>query len=142
MLRTSRTIPALLLAAAAVAAGCGGITKGKDDADRAVAEFHAQFNQGRFEGIWDAAGEDLRKGISQQEFSALLAAVRRKLGDATGSSTRSWNVSSRNLATYVVLVQDTTFATGKGTETFQFVVKDGRATLVGYDISSRDLILR
>lgn len=133
---------ALLLAAAVAAAGCSGVTKGKEDAERAVAEFHARFDEGRFEAIWDAAGEELRGGTAREEFVALLAAVRRKLGAVTGSTTRGWQVKSVNLRTYVQLVQDTTFADGRATETFRFVVKDGRATLVGYDVSSRDLILR
>ena len=141
--RTPPAIAALLLAAAALAlAGCGNVTKAKEDAERAVAEFHAQLDAGRFDAIWDAGGDELKGGISKQDWSALLAAVRRKLGDVTGSTTRSWNVNSRNLTTYVTLVQDTTFATGKASETFQFVVRDGRAALVGYNISSLDLILR
>ncbi len=133
---------ALLLAAAALGAGCRGMVKGKDDAARAVDEFHQQFNAGKYGEIWDAGAEDLKRATSREDFAALLAAVRRKLGDETGSTTRSWSVRSVNLATFALLVQDTTYATGKATETFQFLVKDGRATLLGYDVSSRDLVLR
>ncbi len=124
------------------------MVKGKDDADGAVAEFHRQFNGGAYDAIWDSAGDELKGTISRQDFAALLAAVRRKLGDFTGSTTRSWNVNSRNLTTYVTLVQDSRYATakaettGNAAETFLFVVKDGRAKLVGYNISSLDLILR
>ena len=136
-------VPALLLAAVALSVvACGGVKEGKQEADRAVAEFHGQFNQGRFDALWDAAGPELKGAVSQRDFSALLAAVRRKLGDVTGSTTRSWNVGSGTAGTHVALVQDTTFSTGKATEAFRFAVKDGKATLVGYDIASRDLILR
>jgi hypothetical protein len=143
-IRTTPRLTSLLavVAAAVAVVGCSGMTKGKEDADRAVAEFHAQLNAGRYDAIWDAGGDDLKGAISRKDFSALLAAVRRKLGDVTGSTTRSWNVNSRNLTTYVALVQDTTFVTGKATETFQYVVRDGRAVLIGYNISSLDLILR
>jgi hypothetical protein len=146
--RSSRVRAALLLAAALAASGCGGVVKGKEDADRAVAEFHVQFNAGSYDAIWDASADEFKAAGSRQQFSALLAAVRRKLGDYTGSTTRSWNVNSRNLKTYVTLVQDSRYATAKaettGTaaETFTFVVHDGRATLLGYNISSLDLILR
>ncbi len=139
----TRSLPAaLLLSAAALAAGCAGATKGKDDAARAVDEFHQQFNAGKYAELWDASGDELKRRMPREQFTALLAAVRRKLGDVTGSTNRSWNVRSVNLATFVGLVQDTTYATGKAFETFQFLVKDGRATLIAYDVSSLDLILR
>jgi hypothetical protein len=118
------------------------MTKGKEDAERAVAEFHAEFNEGKLDALWDSAGDDLKRATPQRDFSALLAAVRRKLGDVTGSTTRSWNVRSTSAGTFVVLVEDTSYATGKAIETFQFAVKDGRATLIGYDVTGRDLVLR
>jgi hypothetical protein len=145
---SSRSVAPLLLAAALAAAGCGNVTKGKGDADRAVADFHLQFNAGRYDAIWDTGGDELKQGISRKDWAALLSAVRRKLGDYTGSTTRSWNVNTRNLSTYVTLVQDSDYATAKAettaraAETFVFVVRDGRAVLVGYNISSLDLILR
>ncbi len=148
--RTRSTLAPLVLALAALSASaCSGVTKGKEDAERAATEFHAEFNAGRYDAIWEAAGDELKHGVSRQDFTALLAAIRRKLGDCTGSTTRGWTVSTRNLTTFVTLVQDSAYAsgtaaerTGKATETFQFVVRDGRALLVGYDVSSRDLILR
>ncbi len=137
---------ASLAAAASLAAGCtctcAGFAQGKEAADRAVSEFHERFNQGRFDAIWEASGDELKRATSQQDFTALLAAVRRKLGDVTGSTGRSWNIRSFNLTTYVQLQHETTFSTGKAVESFQFVVRDGRATLVGYHISSNDLIVR
>ncbi|HEX9049795.1 MAG TPA: hypothetical protein VF841_04615 [Anaeromyxobacter sp.] len=149
-MRTRRSFAraALVLAAALAAAGCGNFAKGREDADRAVAEFHAQFNAGSYDAIWDASAEEFKAAGSRQDFSALLAAVRRKLGDLTGSTTRSWNVNSRNLTTYVTLVQDSRYATeraettAKAVETFTFVVRKDRATLLGYNIASTDLILR
>ena len=138
----------ILVAAAGIvllalsAAGCSGFTKGKEHADRAVAEFHERFNRGEFEALWDAAGEELKRVATREDFTALLTAVRRKLGDVTGSTIRSWRVGSMDLKTLVALQQDTTFATGKAIESFQFVVQDERATLIGYHITSNDLITR
>ncbi len=141
---TSPAIAALLLATATLGGGCtcAGFTQGKEDADRAVSEFHERFNQGQFDAIWEASGDELKRASSRQDFTALLSAVRRKLGDVTASTGRGWNIRSSNLTTYVTLQWETTFATGKAVESFRFVVKDGRATLIGYDISSNDLIVR
>ncbi len=144
-LSTSSAV-ASLAATAVLAAGCSfscsGFGKGKEDADRAVSEFHDRFNQGQFDAIWEASGDELKRATPQRDFTALLAAVRRKLGDVTGSTGKGWNIRSLNLTTYVALQHETTFATGKAVESFQFVVRDGRATLIGYNVSSPDLILR
>ncbi len=145
--RTPLALAGLLLAGVTLVA-CSGMVSGKEDADRAVEAFHRDFNAGSYDAIWDAASESLQQAISRQDFGAMLAAVRRKLGDFTGSTTRSWNVNSHNLTTFVSLVVESRYATAKAattgtaTETFLFVVKDGRATLSGYNISSLDLILR
>jgi hypothetical protein len=40
----------------------------------------------------------------------------------------------------VTLVQETTFARGKGTETFTYTIKSGKAVLAGYNINSMDML--
>ena len=42
----------------------------------------------------------------------------------------------------MVLIQKTTFERGSGTETFNFQMDAEKAKLVGYNISSKDLILK
>lgn len=128
---------ALLLASAA----CSGFTRGSEAADRAIVVFHEQFNQGRFGEIWDGAGAELKQASSREDFSRLLGKVRQKLGDVTGSTGNGWKVNARIKATYVDMRQATTFANGKAVESFHFVLRDGQAALLGYNISSPDLLL-
>jgi hypothetical protein len=128
--------------ALAALAGCGKVMAGREQAERHVSEFHAMFNEGRFDAIYDAASDELRESSRREDLTALLAAVQRKIGKVTGSTNQTWNVRTQNLRTYVVLTQDTAFDSGRATETFQYVIRDDRAVLLGYNISSRELIVR
>jgi len=133
----------LIVAAACVAVmGCGNMTKGKSAAESEVQVFHERFNEEEFAAIVDAAHPNMLKGSSGSETADFLSVVRSKLGKVTGSKTANWNVRTFNAITTVVLVKNTTFEQGKGTETFTFRIKGGKASLLDYNINSRDLIMK
>ncbi len=134
---------ATVLSALGVLAACNPMemSRAHSAADDAVTGFHAQYNAGRFGEITSAVGDEFPAG-DRDKFEQLLAAVRRKLGNETSTKNQGWNVRSMNLRTNVQLVQATTFERGSGVETFAFVVSEGKARLVGYNINSQDLILR
>lgn len=46
-----------------------------------------------------------------------------------------------NFDTYVEIQQQTEFEKGKGSETFIYIIVDGKAFLHGYHINSMDLIV-
>jgi hypothetical protein len=71
-----------------------------------------------------------------------MSAVQRKLGKVTQTSNAGFNVRTFNLTTTVVLNQNTTFEQGTGTEVFTFQMNGEKAVLVGYNINSKDLILK
>ena len=71
-----------------------------------------------------------------------MGAVQRKLGKVTQTSTAGFNVRTFNFTTTVVLTQSTTFEQGTGTEAFTFQMEGEKAVLVGYNINSKDLILK
>jgi hypothetical protein len=73
---------------------------------------------------------------------ALFAAIDSKLGKVQSSSITTWNVKTFNFVTTVVLVSDTQFELGAGTETFTFRVNGDKATLLGYNINSMDMMTR
>ncbi len=128
----------------ALVAGCsvGDMAAGRGQAEKGVSEFHTLFNAGRFGDIYDAASDEFRAASKPGRFAELLAAVQRKLGNTTGTENRGWRVNSRNLRTYVELSQATRFDRGEALETFAFLVRDGKAILLRYNIQSEDLILR
>ena len=92
--------------------------------------------------IRTAADSKFKSGTSEKEWSDLMGAVQRKLGKVTSTSNAGFNVRTFNLTTTVVLQQKTTFEQGSGNETFTFEMNGDKAVLVGYNIASKDLIIK
>jgi PBP1b-binding outer membrane lipoprotein LpoB len=132
----------VMILAALLAVGCGNMTKGKSAAQSQVTVFYQRFNDQDLEAIVAAAHPDLLKKSPKSEVINFLSVVRRKLGKVTNSENVNWNVRTFNLVTTVVIVQNTTFETGKGTETFTFRIRKETASLLGYNINSQYLIMK
>lgn len=136
--------PSLLLALsiALFASGCGDMFKGKKAAEQSVADFHKLYNDGKLLEIYSSGHSKLKDAATEKQFLEFVGAVQRKLGKVTQTSNAGFNVQAFNLTTIVVLNQNTTFEQGTGTETFTFQMEDEKAVLVGYNINSKDLILK
>jgi len=142
-MKTLLSIPLLLtLSIALFAAGCGGVFKGKKAAEQSVADFHKLYNDGKLAEIYSAGHSKLKSATTEKQFLEFVGAVHRKLGKVTQTSNAGFNVQTFNLTTTVVLNQSTTFEQGSGTETFTFQMDGDKAVLVGYNINSKDLILK
>ena len=122
--------------------GCTDIIKGKSVAEPKVSVFHDRFNEGQYEEIYSEAADEFKKAAPKEKVLALFSAIDSKLGKVQSSSITTWNVKNFNLVTTVVLVSDTQFELGTGTETFTFRVSGDRATLLGYNINSMDMMTR
>jgi hypothetical protein len=132
----------LTLCIALFAPGCGGMFNGKKAAEQSVADFHKLYNDGNLTAIYSAGHSKLKGAATEKEFLEFVGAVQRKLGKVTQASNVGFNVRTFNLTTTVVLNEKTTFEQGTGTETFTFQMEGDKAVLVGYNISSKDLILK
>ena len=132
----------LMVIMALLLLGCTDMIKGKSVAEPKVAVFHDRFNEGQYEEIYSEAADEFKKAASKEKVLALLSAIDSKLGKVQSSSITTWNVKSFNLNTTVVLVSDTEFELGTGTETFTFRVIGDKATLLGYNINSMDMMTR
>lgn len=127
--------------------GCSPITtysvlKGNQNAKAAVADFHQALDQGHFEEIYAATDPDFKKASGAKDFVPILAAIHRKLGTVQSSTLAGSQTRTFNTQTSVALNYQTKFAEGDGLESFTFRINLGRATLVGYNISSVALILK
>ena len=122
--------------------GCSGMFKGKAASEKAVAEIHQLYNDGKMTEIRAAADSKFKNATSEKDWSDLMGAVQRKLGKVTTTANVGFNVRTFNLTTTVVLQQKTTFEQGSGNETFTFQMSSGKAFLVGYNIASKDLIMK
>jgi hypothetical protein len=127
----------MLLAIALV--GCGGFTKGKPAAEKAIAHFHESYNQGQFDDIWNEADSKFRTASTKQKYDDFMGRVHGKLGKVTSTINTGWKEASLNFKTKVVMTQKTAFENGEGIETFTFGIDGTNAVLVGYNIQSMDL---
>ncbi len=135
-------LPVGVFAVTVLLLSCTDMVKGKDLADKQVPVFHQLFNEQKFQDIVKAADPDMIKAASGPKIIELLRAIHRKLGPVKESNNINWNIGNFNLETRVVLVQNTSFERGSGTETFTYRVAGGKARLLGYHINSDDLIIK
>ena len=124
-------IPSLLLAVSSCS-----LTKGKEAGERAVVQFHNQFNAGQYHEIYVQSDEGFRKAASEADTLALFEAVRRKLGTVKNSSQTGWHVNATPTGTMVTLTYDAEFSEGKGTEQFVFKLSGDKALVFNYNINS------
>ena len=132
----------LALTLALVVCGCGGVFKGLKSAQQGVVDFHALYDDAKFSEIYKASHSKFQTAATDKDWADLIGAVQRKLGKVKASTQVRFNQNTFNLTTTVVLIQKTTFERGSGTETFNFQMDAEKAKLVGYNISSKDLILK
>jgi hypothetical protein len=123
-------------------AACSDTINGKGIAEPAVAQFHEKLNLGDFESIYEDASAEFKAAVPREKILQLFGAITRKLGPLQEPKLINWNVNTRNLKTVVVLVQDSKFEEGQATETFTFRVDDEKAELIGYNISSLDMLIK
>jgi len=116
--------------------------KGKKAAEQGVADFHNLYNDGKFADIYSAGHSKFKSATTEKQFVELVGAVHRKLGKVTQTASAGFNVRTYNLTTTVVLTQTTTFEQGTGKERFTFQMDGDKAVLVGWNINSKDLILK
>jgi hypothetical protein len=133
---------AFLILLGVILAGCGGFTKGKPAAEKELAHFHDQYNEGKFEEIWKGADPAFRAAAAREKYDALMKAMQSKLGKVSATENQGWNVRTFNLKTQVFMKQQTTFEKGQGTESFTFAIDGTNAVLVGYNIQSLDLMTK
>ena len=121
---------------------CTGIFKGKEVADKGIVEFHRLYNEGKFDEIYDHTDPKFQKASSKKDFLDLLGAVQRKLGKVTAAKEAGYNTRTFNFVTTVSLNQSTTFEQGSGMETFSFEINGDKAMLLGYNINSKDMMMK
>jgi hypothetical protein len=132
---------AFLAAVSLLLCSCGSVTADTNLAKQAVTQFHSQLDAQQYAALYTAADPQLHQATSQADFTKLLAAVHRKLGNVRESNLRTWHAGwYTGQGTTVTLTYDTTFASGSGTEQFVWHINDNRALLYGYHINSADLI--
>ncbi|HXL79844.1 MAG TPA: hypothetical protein VN951_03125 [Pyrinomonadaceae bacterium] len=118
------------------------VTKGKEIGERAVVQFHNQFNAGQYHDIYSQTDEGFRKGTSESDTLALFDAVHRKLGTVKNANQTEWHVNATTAGTVVTLTYNTEFTEGHANEQFVFYVTGDSARLFHYNVNSPLLITK
>src|SRR5437867_12600030 len=79
-MNTTTRFLGLLTCLAVLVSGCSGLFKGKGASDKAVAEFHKLYNDGKIAEIRAGADSKFKNVGPEKEFSDFMGAVLRKLG--------------------------------------------------------------
>jgi len=138
--RSARLV--FVLAMIVLAAGACSTKEDLAAAEREVEKFHQAYNAGRYDDIYDKTSDELKKATGQEAFVAMLETVQRRLGKMTETKRENWKVNFSTGGTTVNLVYETSFALGKGTETFNYRMSGKKAVLTGYNITSKNLLPR
>ena len=123
-IKIKQALSLTLIASLLVAVSSCSLTKGKEIGERAVVQFHNQFNAGQYHEIYVQSDEGFRK------------AARRKLGTVKNSSQTGWHVNATPTGTMVTLNYDVEFSEGKGTEQFVFKLSGDKALVFNYNVNS------
>ena len=131
-----QTISRLLLSTLLMCGTSCSLQKGKSTGENAVVKFHTQFNAGQYHEIYSQTDEGFRKNTSEEQMTALLGGVQRKLGLEKDTNQLEWHVNATTTGTQVLLTYRTTFTEGDATEQFVFFVSGNNARVFKYNIES------
>ncbi len=142
MSRTARFLRSLLLlpATAVLIVSCD-FGEAFAATDAAVARFHELFNDDQFATIYGESTSAFKGSASEQNLVKLLEAVKRKIGKVQSTSRQNVNVFSSTNGTTISATYMTKYEGAKATESFRFMLDAKKALLVGYNVSSLDLIV-
>lgn len=112
-----------------------------DTGGQYVEQFHQDVQQGRYATIYQASSQGLKANASEQEFVDLLTVVNRGLGDVQETRLVSqYSVKADTGQPLTLLLYNTRFAKGEGTESFYLENADGKPLLFRYDVNSDTLM--
>jgi len=111
------------------------MSQNKSEMESAIINFHAQFNHGKFEDIWNDAQSKFHDTLTIVKFNDYLQGVQNKLGKVKSSN----QVSKREINSFswtrkIEIVQRTVFEKGECNETFAFEFINHKAQLIRYHI--------
>ena len=123
--------------------GACGIKQSYVDSGKQATQFHAALSAGEYDQIWNAAAPALQQSTDKAHFTALLAAIGRKLGKVTEAKQTNWSSNTDNGVSTVTMRFDTKFEFGSGKETITYLWVTGDSLkLSNYAIDSPDMLIK
>lgn len=107
--------------------------KARRAAERAMTQFHTDFNAGNYKKIYQESDVLFKGGRSEDFLLWKLGQIKTKVGDVKSSKIISSSTRDHNRGTDVYLYCETEFANGKAKENFTFVLIGDQVLLEGYE---------
>lgn len=136
-MQTLKLIPILL--SIVFLGGCNPL-KSTAEAEKAAVLFHTLYDDEDYDKIFDTAHADFKSAQPKVDTINFLKSVREQLGTIKTTNRTGWKANSFNLKTNVVLTYETEYQNGRGVETFTYRIANGGATLLGWHITSNDVV--
>ena len=130
----------LVVLAAVLLNACNAVADTKA-AEEGVVSFHQELNSSQFDQIYGSTGPEFKAASTRDDFTKLLAAVHRKLGNFQSGKTANWNDNATTGGHYLTLQRTAQFERGPAQEEFVFKMEGQEAVLIGYHIASNTLII-
>lgn len=106
-----------------------------------IAQFERLYSSGKVDALYGMTGTAWREVSTREEFDDLHRVVSTRLGKITASERSNFNINTSNGLTTTVIVMDTTFEHGTGTQTFTFHGNGEAMELVGWNVNSPRLAI-
>nr|WP_298928588.1 hypothetical protein [uncultured Erythrobacter sp.] len=112
-----------------------------DQSEARITQFENAYSAEDVDALWRLSSEDLREVTPREEFEDFVTVFISRLGAIKSSSRASFNVNSNNGVTSTVIVMDTEFELGEGTQTYTFHGNGEDMKLVGWFVNSPRLMV-
>ena len=129
----------LFALAALLAVSACSDTDSRLSSEDAVAEFNRLREAGEFRQIFASASPEFQHA-GEDRTVRFLALAHQRLGPVQRADQTGWRTKFTTSGTVTILVYDTEFMRGRGQETFTFQHVGGRPVLLGYDLSSDEVM--
>ena len=119
------------------------LNQGKHEAYELAEQFHAEIAKRNWSGIYADADPKYRETVSSEGSAEMFAGVVRKLGVPLSCKQGGTTLQADTSGSRIISECETTFSlNSKGEETFIWHKSDGKYRLIGYHLSSPDLLTR
>ena len=131
----------LCLGASMLMTACG-VQKDLVSTDGAVSHFHQLLDAQDYGAIYAQTNQQFRDATKQDEFTAILAAVHRKLGHVGVATRQGFNINYDLAGAQIRVNYSTKFAEGDAQEEFVWRKSGETLALSSYNINSNALITK
>lgn len=120
--------------------GCMPSEKVLGRIDPEVDQFHARVQAAEDEAIWDELDPSMQRLHPKEEWFALLARIRERLGEAQSKERVAHSIVERDGGQFVAVSYKTQFAQGEAVEEFTFFVKGQLIRISRYNVHASRLV--